>query len=260
MPCQATAPVSTLHRPPFSVWTCPGTTCSFTQGLLAFLSNLLSTGIQYSGAWRTRSLNINQLSWALLSSRASSIEADFYQADPWRRQSLPSWSKLALHPPPCPKELELHHLMILAAQAALELHILPPYWWAQGPPQHTSCLAPLWNWVIFWNSFVQSAIPATNVTAQAFLCNSWQQSILWIYQAEYLLTEEVPGDASMSYYCIPETPTKAFLIHQQDVYRGHLSPHPSSDNNLTQNLYQFFLKSMLKRIPAASPLLPRMVT
>ncbi|KAK4828058.1 hypothetical protein QYF61_023118 [Mycteria americana] len=32
-------------------------------------------------------------------------------------------SELAVHPPQCPKDLELHHFMVTAAKAALELHI-----------------------------------------------------------------------------------------------------------------------------------------
>jgi len=36
-------------------------------------------------------------------------------------------SELALHPHCCPKDLELHHFMVTAAKAAIELHLAPHY-------------------------------------------------------------------------------------------------------------------------------------
>lgn len=44
---------STLCRPPFCVWVCPGTPCSAMQGLLAFLPDFFFfVGMYHSWAWR----------------------------------------------------------------------------------------------------------------------------------------------------------------------------------------------------------------
>ncbi|KAK4832092.1 hypothetical protein QYF61_020707 [Mycteria americana] len=52
-------------------------------------------------------------------------------------------SELALHPPQCPKDLELHHFMVTAAKAALELHIAhQPLLVGENKVQHST--SPHW--------------------------------------------------------------------------------------------------------------------
>ncbi|KAK4832847.1 hypothetical protein QYF61_025867 [Mycteria americana] len=78
-------------------------------------------------------------------------------------------SELSVRPYRCPKDPELHHFMVTAAKAALELHI--PHQpllvgGNQGPAQHLSSLAPL----SLGEGSYHQRIPGSSQTAYALLC------------------------------------------------------------------------------------------
>lgn len=109
----------------------------------------------------------DKFSWTPLFSQAFPVN----QVDPRRGQTCSPelQDSFAVHPPCCPKDLELQHFMVTAPKAVFVFqtpHPVPPCWSERGLALHLSLLSPL----SLWEGSYHQHSPGTSCIVYALLC------------------------------------------------------------------------------------------